>query len=113
MAVQAVVHVHGRVFVSVEGAVIKVKRESQSNEGSEGSGQNIKVVTEVRLGRHRRSEGKCKSNHHLGLFLCDSDRVEVSAVSVCFMKTDNASARQVKSSSLLLYICIFFIAHFT
>lgn len=98
-----VVHVRGRVLVSVEGAVIKVKRESQSNEGSEGSRQNIKVVTEVRLGRHGRSEGKCKSNHHLGLFLRGSDWVEVSAVSVCFMK----SMRQVKSSLLFLYIWFF------
>lgn len=108
MAVQPVVHVRGRVLVSVEGAVIKVKRESQSNEGSEGSRQNIKVVTEVRFWRRRRSEGKCKSNHHLGLFLCGSDWVEVSAVSVCFMKTDKASARQVKSSLLFLYIYVFF-----
>lgn len=61
MAVQPVVHVRGRVLVSVEGEVIKVKRESQSNEGSEGSRQNIKVVTEVRLGRHRRSKGNVKA----------------------------------------------------
>lgn len=108
MAVQLVVHVRGRVLVSIEGAAIKVRRESQSNEGSEGGRQNIKVVTEVRLGRPRRSEGKCKSNHHLGLFLCGSDWVEVSAVSVCFMKTDNASARRVKSGLLFLYIYMYF-----
>lgn len=33
MAVQPVVHVRRRVLVSVEGAAIKVKKESQSNEG--------------------------------------------------------------------------------
>lgn len=103
MAAQPVVHVRGRVL-----AAIKVKRESQRNEGSEGGRQNIKVVSEVRSGRHRRSEGKCKSNHHLELFLCGSDWVEVSAVSVCFMKTDNASASRVKSGLLFLYMCVFY-----
>lgn len=74
----------------------------------------MKVVTEAQLERHRPSEGTCKSNHHLGLFLWGSGSAEVTPVSVCVKRDHNASTARAELSQVgsIVILFIFLKAYF-